>query len=218
MLQAVLVIDYQNVHLSAHDLFSVPGRPRHESLIHPLHFAQQFLQCRNQRQRPGMAHAELGKVLVYRGLPAAEHDPDSHRRNQAQKAHWERDRRVQVTLRSLKYRYQYDAAGRPASDAAGRRIVVGSPKEKGIDVLCALALVREAREADLVVLASQDTDLIPALDEAMGLKQAKIETVSWYAPQRPAGRQQLRPGTGRIWNTQLGETEFSNCQDRTNYT
>ena len=61
MLQAVVVIDYQNVHLSAHDLFSVPGRPRHESLIHPLHFAQQLLQCRNQRQRPGMAHAELGR-------------------------------------------------------------------------------------------------------------------------------------------------------------
>jgi uncharacterized protein (UPF0548 family) len=54
--------------------------------------------------------------------------------------------------------------------------------EEGVDVLCALALIREASDPniDLVILASQDTDLEAALDEALSLGTAKAETASWY--------------------------------------
>jgi hypothetical protein len=215
-------VDYQNVHLTAHGLFAKhAGFPVHESLIHPLHFANQVIRARNSRQLPGHAHAELAKVLVYRGEPSPEHDPNGHRRNQMQKAQWERDPRVQVTLRPLKYEYQHDALGRPATDPLGRRILNGPPREKGIDVLCALALIREARrpETDVVVLAAQDTDLIPAIDEAIQLGSAKIETFSWYEPSRAQGRQQLRPSSGKsIWNTRLGGKEFTNCKDTNDYT
>lgn len=91
------------------------------------------------------------------------------------------------------------------------------PREKGIDVLCALAIVREARrtDVDLVILASHDTDLVPALDEAIEMKAAQIETFSWYSP--PRARGQLRPTVRPIWNTRLGNTEFMNCRDTTNY-
>ncbi|MDG4763110.1 hypothetical protein O7632_03135 [Solwaraspora sp. WMMD406] len=166
-----------------------------------------------------MAHAELHKVLVYRGEPSPDHDPSGHRRNQMQKAEWERDPRVSVTLRPLKYRYHYDEYGKPASDPSGKRIVIGTPQEKGVDVLCALAMVREARreEVDLVILAAQDTDLIPALDEALLLGTAKIETFSWYEPNKPHGRQQLRPSVRQIWNTRLRHTDFLNCRDTTDY-
>lgn len=110
---------------------------------------------------------------------------------------------------------------RPAArlGADGKK-VVESKGEKGIDVLCALAVVRETRrpDVDLVVLASHDSDLEPALDEALGLRSAKIETFSWYDPAQRHRIRQLRPGAGRsIWNTRLGEGEFRNCWDLTDY-
>lgn len=218
MLQTVVVVDYQNVHLTGHDLYN-PGQPAHLDLIHPLHFANQLLRIRNEKQRPGMDHASLLRVLVYRGEPSAEHDPKPYARNQAQKAEWMRDTRVQVTLRPLKYHLERDAAGQLANDADGRKIVKGKV-EKGVDVLCALAVVREARkdETELVILASHDSDLEPALDEALDLGTAKIETFSWHDPAQPHRCRQIRPKRGRtIWNTRLGQPEFLRCTDLTPY-
>ncbi|HEY4420939.1 MAG TPA: hypothetical protein VGN22_15560 [Pseudonocardia sp.] len=62
-----------------------------------------------------------------------------------------------------------------------------SKSEKGIDVLCALAMVREARspDVDLGILASHDSDLEPALDEAIALQYAKVETFSRSDPAQP---------------------------------
>jgi hypothetical protein len=43
-LRAVVVMDYQNVHLTAHELFAVSrGLPRHESLVDPVHFGIQLI-------------------------------------------------------------------------------------------------------------------------------------------------------------------------------
>lgn len=218
-LPATVVIDYQNVHLVGHDRFaSTRALPRHETLVDPLLFAEQLIRERNARQKPGHSPAELVSVLVYRGLPSEDHDPKGYARNQAQKAHWERDPRVQVVLRPLKYSYQRTANGEISTDHAGKRLIKGLPREKGIDVLCALALVREAQHRDtVVVLASGDTDLIPALDEAQSLGQAKIETCSWYDPrERP---QQLHP-TDRsrpLWNTRMNEACFRASWDRSTY-
>lgn len=218
-LPATVVIDYQNVHLGGHDLFaSTRDLPRHETLVDPLLFADQLIRERNSRQRPGHSPAELVSVLVYRGLPSEDHHPKWYARNQAQKAHCERDPRVHVVLRPLQYTYQRTSTNEIATDHAGKRLVEGSPREKGIDVLCALALVREAQHRDtVVVLASRDTDLIPALDEARSFGQAKIETCSWHDPQqRP---QQLHP-TDRsvtLWNTRMNEDCFRASWDRSTY-
>jgi len=78
-------------------------------------------------------------------------------------------------LRPLKYEYERGADGRPIRDVNGQRIVVGAPREKGVDVLCALAAVRAAQDSgiELVILASSDTDLAPALDEIRRLGTAK---------------------------------------------
>ncbi len=153
-----------------------------------MHFGIQLIAARNRAQRPGMDHAVLAAVLVYRGQP-------------------------------LKYRYERDAAGQMLLGVDGKR-VVESKGEKGIDVLCALAVVRQAQrpDVDLVILASHDSDLEPALDEALALGSAKIETFSWCDPVQRHRIRQLRPGSGRtIWNTRLGETEFRNCWDLTKY-
>jgi hypothetical protein len=80
-LRAVVVMDYQNVHLTGHDLFAADrGLPRHESLIDPLLFAAELIRSRNRIQRTGYDHAVLSSVLVYRGLPSPDHDAGQYAR------------------------------------------------------------------------------------------------------------------------------------------
>lgn len=219
MLRTVVVVDYQNVHLTGHHQFEATrSLPRHETVVDPSLYAARLVQVRNAHQRPGHDLAELHRVLVYRGHPSSRHDPAPYARNLAQKSHWERDPRVHVTLRPLKYEYVRDVAGRAVVGADGRRVPTGHKQEKGIDVLCALALVRCARDpdVDLVVLASTDSDLAPALDEALALGAAKIETASWFDATAGHG-QQLNPTVGRVWNTRLGEADLQAVRDPTPY-
>jgi uncharacterized LabA/DUF88 family protein len=228
MLRTSIVIDYQNVHLTAHDVFDPKG-DLHASLIHPMQFARRAIQQRNSLQRQGYAHANIDRVIVYRGLPHVDHHREQHRRCQDQATQWRRDG-AQVELRDLKYRYQSDADGRPVLDIYGKKTPVGRPKEKGIDVLCALACVREAAlpDVDLVILASRDTDLIPVLDEvydfrgADSARYAGIETVSWF--NRHARSEGTMSGGSlcptpprRIWNTNLDRQCYEASIDRSNY-
>lgn len=228
MLRASIVIDYQNVHLTARDVFA-PHGDSHDSLVHPMLFSARALQARNSRQRSGHPAAELTRVSVYRGLPHVDHDWEQNRRCLDQASQWRADGAV-VELRDLKYRYQLDAAGRPILDIHGKKVPVGRPKEKGIDVLCALACVREARrsDVDLVILASRDTDLVPALDELYDLRgsdpahNARIETVSWlnrrWREEGAMSGGSLSPtAPRRIWNTNLDRSCYSASLDRNSY-
>lgn len=228
MLRATVVMDYQNVHLTARDVFD-PGGPDHESLIHPVQFANRALSERNARQREGMPHAELQRVLVFRGLHHVDYDWEQNRRCLEQATAW-RAAGAEVVLRDLKYQYQRGADGSPIKDINGKKVPVGRPKEKGIDVLCALACVREAslEDVDVVVLASRDTDLVPVLDEVHDFRvrepgrYAKIETVSWFNPdaRRNGGFAggSLRPTSPRrIWNTNLDRACYEASKDRASY-
>jgi len=221
-LRAVVVVDYQNVHLTGHGLFaSTRILPRHETLVDPLLFAQQLLNTRNAIQRPGASRAVLRRVLVFRGQPSPVHDPAGYARSLAQRANWERDRRVTVTLRPLKYDYLRDQAGDFVTNSAGARLIAGGPREKGVDVLCALAAVREAQDpsTDLVILASSDTDLAPVLDEVRFLGTAKVETFCWFDPVAKKGYQLHPTDRSRpVWNTRLTEREFRACWDPEVYT
>lgn len=142
-----------------------------------------------------MPAAVLERVEVFRGQPSPEHDERGYNRSQAQRANWQRDDRVTVVLRPLKYEYERDASGRPATDGLGQRILKGAPREKGVVVLCALAAVRAARDpaVDLVILASSDTDLAPALDEVRRLGTAKIETFCWWDAKARRGTKFILP-------------------------
>lgn len=155
---------------------------------------------------------------MYRGEPSPEHDAKQYARNQAQKAHWERAPRVKVHMRPLKYEYERDATGRKVPGPDGKHIVTGR-REKGVDVLCALALVREARQpdVDLAILASHDSDLDPALDEAAVMGSAKVETFCWLDPAEPHRSRRSRQTRRPLWYTALGKTEFVNSWDRTVY-
>lgn len=218
-LRTAVIIDYQNVHLVGHDAFpSSRHADRHTSLVDPLLLSQQLLQRRNDLQRPGFARALLRDVWVYRGLPSSEYDPADNARSLAQQHHWQRDRRVHVILRPLRYRIERDATGRPLRDVNGR-VTINEKREKGVDVLCALALVREAArpDIDLVILASHDSDLEPAIDEARILGTAKIETFRWDSPD--GFTYQLRSGdrSRPIWCTKLDERAFRASWDLTPY-
>ncbi|OLF16588.1 hypothetical protein BU204_15370 [Actinophytocola xanthii] len=103
-------------------------------------------------------------------------------------------------------------------DEKGDKVFNGK-REKGIDVLCALAVVTESLKSnvDLVILASADSDLAPALDQALDLGEAKIETTSWFDATRPRQSSQLRPTSRTVWNTRLGQSEFERCWDRNEY-
>lgn len=213
-------MDYQNVHLMGHDAFpNTRVRPLHECLVDPLRFAEVLLRKRNANQRPGYPPAVLAAVLVFRGLPSATYDPRDYARSMAQKAHWERDQRVRVDLRPLRYDVARDPSGKLIRNAAGHYTVYGKG-EKGIDVLCALATVRaaSAQNVNMVLLASHDTDLEPVIEEVRRLGTAKIEAFRWDSPD--VFVYQLGNGLpqgSRPWVTKLDEQDFRQTWDLTPY-
>lgn len=123
---------------------------------------------------------------------------------------------MSVVLRPLHYRVDHDATGRPVLDANGRPSIIGK-REKGMDVPCAPALIREARRPGLnraVVLASRDSDLEPALDEALDIGGARIETFRWASPDLCTHRLHCsRP----LWCTAPDEHAFIASRDLTPY-
>lgn len=209
MLRVSMVIDYQNVHLTARDVFN-PRGGRHESLIHPMEFARRAILERNKRQRAGYPEATLERVTIHRGLPHVDYDWEQNRRCIDQAVQSRRDGAI-VNLRDLKYQYELQADGRPVIDVNGKKIPIRRPREKGVDVLCALTCVREAGrpDVDVVVLASRDADLQPVLDEVHDLRSdeprryAQIETVAWV---NRRARQEGAVSGGSLRPTALAES------------
>lgn len=177
----------------------------------------ELISARNSLQKSDFPVASVTKILVYRGLPSMVHDPKNYARNLAQKANWERDPITEVTYRPLKYPYLHDSSGIRMRDKNGK-VLIGKAEEKGIDVLCALAMVRETQNdnIDLVILASQDTDLVPVLNEAIRYGSAKIETCAWHAAGHKSCRE-IRPEGTKIWNTRLTRNHFLNSLDMGTY-
>lgn len=209
-LRAVVVIDYQNVHLTAHSHFQ-PHTPIHDALICPGAFARVLI---NTRNTVSAFAAELTEVDVYRGLPEPEHDFIGYQRNQTQKRRWETDPLVAVTHIPLRYRitrqcYSTGGAGGPESEV--------EVQEKGLDVMCALAVVAAAArdDVDLVILATHDRDLDPAISAVQRAGTARVEAFQWYGgPGKPTGRLH---GDGRLWCTRIDEDGFTASRDTDDY-
>jgi hypothetical protein len=214
--KAVVVIDYQNMHLTAVDVFG-DKRRAFDSLLDPVLFSETLIAERNERQKPSMSHISLDSIVVCRGLPSNTHDPKKYSRNLAQASHWSRDSRVTVLHRPIKYTFEqqaWDASSKVIRPVA--KIV--KRQEKGVDVLCALQLVKAALNPQIgyVILASQDTDLVPALDEVISIGTAIVETAAWYLPGDHRSRE-IRPESKAIWNTRLNQSNYRASLDRTTY-
>ncbi|KAA9164963.1 NYN domain-containing protein [Amycolatopsis acidicola] len=200
VLRVCLVIDYQNIHLTAHDLFAPNGTAVEDCLIDPLRFAEQVVAVRSRNQRDErQKDASVTAVRVFRGQPSNHRQSFVYGISQRQRSEWTRDRRVTVTYRPLRYPPNW-----PTDPA----------QEKGVDVLTALTLVRAAASGDydVAILASHDTDLEPALDMAASDGRCKIETCGWQ------GARVLRLGNGRrLWHTALSGADMVATRDRRDY-
>lgn len=209
-----LVIDYQNVHISAHEIFA-PTSPIEDSLICPVNFARQLQKVKNTDSLEKMGCSfSITRVELYRGLPSAHANPQANARNLKQKEQWMKsaklhDLSLEVVYRPLKYKYlPYPERGIDLSV---------SPQEKGVDVLCALALVRLAssRNFDGVILASRDTDLIPAIEQAH--EYCQVEAVKWFNNDLPYTRGSLRPEGFRLWTTNMRAEDYRASLDLHDY-
>lgn len=202
-LSVCVLIDYQNIHLTARDVFAPLGTPVHDCLVDPLAFAEKLLEVRSSRQQlPDQKLTRLQAVNVYRGAPSNHREPRLYSASQRQRAMWSRDSRVNVIYRTLRY---------PAN--WGESWCKERPREKGIDVLVALDLVDIARNGtyDILILASHDTDMEPALDRALKERRTRIETAGWE------GARRVRPPGQSLWHTALGGADYVKVRDRRNY-
>src|SRR5690606_12595055 len=136
----------------------------------------------NARRRNHFPEATLQRIHVFRGLPSRNREGKAHARNQRQASYWSRDPRVQVHSRPLRYPREWPSA---------------RAQEKGIDVLLGISIVQAAMErwADVLIICTRDTDLVPAFELAHRLDTCVIEQVSWD------GMSQLMFDTGTVRGT-----------------
>ncbi len=202
--RVVVYVDYQNVQYCARDMFwRTTPLPRTAGHIDPLRFGN--LLC--DLGKPGNPNRVLAGVRVYRGQPV----PGLSRTKACrffdrQVAGWRQTPDVEVFTRPLSY---HRATNPDGSEYWAAR-------EKGVDVLMALDISIGARSDfyDVGIVASADTDLLPALEDALEVSK-RIETAVWGSPGNSAGP--LRVKGRNLWNHYLGKAHFDLVRDNTNY-
>lgn len=191
-------IDYQNVHLTAHNLFAAFGARPETTLVHPLRVAERIAWKRR-------VESELISVRAFRGRPNPEHHRLATAANDAQTAAWQRDPRVSVRRRDLNYRGWPDHP----------------PREKGVDVALAISLIESAmlNEYDAAVVFTGDTDLLPAVEMAFRRTQPRIEVASWVGAKPLWFAEGLAQEPKRYlpYCHFLNEADFEAVRDRTDY-
>lgn len=189
-------IDYQNVHMSAHEQFCSWGESPDKCILDPLRLAETVV---NKRAPGGV----LAAVWAYRGRADPRKQPRLTAATDKQFQAWIQDSRVNVKRRPLRYPPDY-----------GQQGCVEAPREKGIDVSLAVDLVRAGLEQryDVIILMSRDTDLMPAVEMVFTLPKAHIEVATW------AGATRLRSSGGqRLWCHMLSEDDWKACIDHRPY-
>ncbi len=199
--RVAVFLDYQNVHLVAAELFAPYGTPAHETIVHPLRVAERVVSKRR-------GDNELVAVRIYRGRPNPAHQPTNAAASDAQAAAWQRDRRVKVIRRNLKY--PRDWPDTPA-------------REKGVDVALAVDFVRMSmlKECDVAIVFSVDADIFPALEVAFHDTEPNTEIAAWSgtaaAPKPLWFPEYLAQGKRLPYCHFLHEADWDDCRDHTPY-
>ncbi len=165
MIRVAVFIDWQNAYKAAREAFDLRALPNERGNFSPFKLAR-ILAAGHGRGET----ATLVRVEVHRGLPSSSRDPVGYGANRRQAAAWIKEGGSAVVPRLRPLRY-------PPSHAADR-----APVEKGIDVQLALAVAETilTDTADVAILFTHDTDLLPAVELVARLKgPARIETASW---------------------------------------
>lgn len=90
-------------------------------------------------------------------------------------------------------------------------------EEKGIDVHLAVDLLYNGvrHNHDIAIVASTDTDLVPALEAVCDLRRAwgkpRLEVVAWF---NPADRKRLSVAGYKVWCHQLSKAHYESVQDK----
>lgn len=202
MTRVRVFVDYQNVYMSARRAFGLEHGAHMEGQIKPLRLGLLL----TERRKALDPSRKLDQVHLFRGEPSPKHSPGGFAACQRQVAEWDRVPEVVPTTRPLKYYPSKWSNGQPVDFVA---------REKGIDVLLALAMVVGAvrDEFDVAVLFSADTDLLPALEQVHAAGK-QCETVGWKPPNRYASR--LRDPSGG-WCHYLNEADYQLLRDDRNY-
>jgi hypothetical protein len=181
---------------SARRAFGLEGHPPHFGNFRPIALARVLTQA---------ADRELEQARIYTGVPTARRDRKGNAITQRRIAAWINDSPglIQVFPRPLSY---------PPPEG----------REKGVDVELAIDLVRLALDDayDVAVLASADTDLVPAVQFVVERCENKIvETATW----EPApGNEAVTaapidiPGGGATRRT-IEQRHFDRIADRRNF-
>lgn len=194
----IVFVDYQNAYMGAREEFFGKSSPGVDGQFHPLALANILCSIRSQHHP-----TELLKVHVYRGMPDVRKDPKGNAASSRQKARWEKAGII-VKTRPLQYPVNW-----PSERA----------REKGVDVHLAVDFATMAirNEFDVGVIVSCDTDLRPALEEALRVGK-RTEVAAWQGSSGMSPRLSL-PGAARgsLWCNWLDLSVFERCADRTDY-
>jgi uncharacterized LabA/DUF88 family protein len=199
--RVAIFIDYQNVYRRARDVFAAPNSRSLEGQVDPLRLAHLLV----ERGRAIDSKRELSAISIFRGVPSKKYAPVGFAASQRQGAAWSAVSNVVVTTRPLRYlKVEHDDG---TLSYEGR--------EKGIDVLLALAIAigAERDDYDVCILCSADTDLLPALEHARSM--GKVVEVSGWKPERGYVN---RLHLDRMWCHWLDSHDFDTVADRTDYT
>jgi uncharacterized LabA/DUF88 family protein len=198
--RVVLFIDYPNVYSSAREAFPMDVSPRWAGQIDPFKLGELIT-------AKGHVPRALEEVRVYRGRPDSARDPKTYTANVRQSESQIRagGGRVRVITRTLRYPLDW-----PNTRA----------QEKGVDVALAVDFVHMAmaKQYDVGVIMSTDTDLRPALETVLGMRSQGglvCEVAAWAKPGCHSPRLSI-PGA-RIWCHWLDEADYLSVADPTDY-
>jgi uncharacterized LabA/DUF88 family protein len=199
--QVVVFIDDSNVYRDARRCFFSDEHPSSYGRIRPYRYAMLLV----ERQPLGTtADRQLKDVFVYGGTPNRHKDPETYAAHRRMVAAWNKAGAKPI-MRPL--RYPHDWPDSPA-------------QQKGVDVKLALdLLVMGLREDyDVAIVASTDTDLIPALEACQKLgvtDERTLEIAAWR--KRGFAKKITVPGL-HLWCHFLDEDAYNTVRDGRDYT
>ena len=141
--RAIVYIDYENAYRHAREFFhnDEPGHDRTNGHFKPRALAEALCE-EYARKFPARESLEITSVKVFRGRPVQRYEPEAASAWNRQAKAWKEDG-ISLTHAWL----HYDEGG-------------GRPREKGIDILLALHVFRDAvaGSCDVAILFSRDSD------------------------------------------------------------
>lgn len=197
--QVIVFIDAQNIYRAArYAFFEDPSTPHIYGTFNPRKFGELLV----ARPRPGEPRI-LKEVRIYTGRPDSSRNQLTYSAHMRQCAAWEALGKVTITARPLRY---------PRNWPTERE------REKGVDVALAIDFVSMFIDGiyDIGILASADTDLVPALETVArrAPPDKAPEVAAWHSG---TYKNRLRISGMNIWCHLLEKSDYSAVSDLTDY-